>query len=193
VTAPNYPATLGSVAFVDSTLGVIGTATAPYAFGGTAGNYQADFYIPYAYAARGTHSVTAQFQGGTYNGITYFAASPTASAPVAVTVQNTLLTVSPSVVAVYAGGSVIINAYVSVFGATLPNNTYSVNLYFGSTLVGTAQVINGVATIVLNVNLAGSTSGMAYTLSAKFVGDALFDTAFSSLTLDVYTPIASTR
>jgi hypothetical protein len=191
VADPVFYPTIGTVTFVDSVLGTIGTSTAPYAFGGGSGVYEAFFALPYAYASRGAHTVTAQYQGGISGGVTYFAASPTPSAPVAVNVVNTALVISPNPVSVTAGNPVVINAY--VVGATLPDNTYSVNIYDGTTLVGTAKVVKGVATITLTENLAGSISGLLYNFTAQFVGDALFDSAFASVSVYVFTPVATTR
>jgi sugar lactone lactonase YvrE len=149
VTSSNAPPT-GSVKFYDGTT-LLGSSPLT---GGVA-------TLPATFTTPGIHSITAVYTSGDSNNI------GATSAPYAQDVDNsTVITsftssVNPSIV----GQSTTLSLSLAASG-TSPAPTGTVKFYNGSTLLGTAAITNGVATLPVSFATAGS-----FPLTAVYSGD----------------------
>jgi hypothetical protein len=149
----------GSVSFFDGTK-LIGSAS-------VASN-QAQFTTS-ALAANDAHSITAVYKGSAVLG----ASTSSALVPV-VSPANTNTALIESTNAASYGAPVTFTATVSNASGTAPLPTGQVNFYNGSTLIGRATLIGGVATLTRS-NL----NAQSYSISATYVGPANFNTSAS--------------
>ena len=177
-TKPNNPAPTGVIQFLDGTT-VLGTATAAYLPGGYQ-NYVASFTTPAL--TPGTHNFTANYVGD----------ANYATAVSNVQTDNiglTTVTVSTSTTNVGTGILFTLTAKIAPLVATPAAIGGMVTFLDGSTVVGTAPVIGGVASLT-TAALAGAG---AHTVTAVYSGDANYftSTTGAGVSIVAVTPAAT--
>src|SRR5207247_2344219 len=118
----------------------------------------------------GHHSITAQYSGGTN-----FNASASAPLDQAVNPAATLTTLTSSTNPSPYGQTVTFTATIAGGNSTTGAPTGSVNFFDGSTALGTATLLGGVA----NFSTTSLSTG-SHTITAVYGGDANFTTSTSN-------------
>ncbi|WP_089407280.1 Ig-like domain repeat protein [Granulicella rosea] len=132
----------------------------------------------------GTISVVA-----VYSGDGYYAASTAATLPVIISQGTSVTTVTATPSPVYQFASLVLKATVkSASTSDIP--TGKVGFYAGTTLLGTATLANGVASISDATNSFGLAAG-TYQLQAQYQGDQNYATSTSTITLVITADVAS--
>ncbi len=124
-----------------------------------------------------------------YSGDGYYAASTAATLPVIIAQGTSVTTVTATPATGYQFGSLVIKATVkSASTSDIP--TGKVGFYAGTTLIGTATLANGVATISDTSNSFGLIAG-TYQLQAQYLGDQNYATSSSTITLVINADVPS--
>lgn len=177
VTPPGVNVPSGKVQFYDNGATLLGTAIAPTSTNAT--NVSATYVLPLSSLTAGTHSITAVFQGDTYdNTSTSNAISQVVQDITSLKVQSTL---NPSEV----GQAVTFTATLTDAAGGTP--TGNIVFYDGNTVISTVPLTG---TFVETLTLTNLTVG-THNIKAVYAGDATTEASTSAVVAQLVTPNAT--